>query len=251
MILHTDDSNRTASEGSPPKYRQVIESLRPQIEGWEADHPLPSEAELCAQYGISRTTARKALAELIHEGLLYAVQGKGTFVSPAKYRMRWAQRTAGFHSDMIRLGQAVRSEVLEMGVVEAGEPVARMLQIEAGERAIRVVRRRFVNGAPYDLCTNHLSYERFEGLEEEDLTDRSLYGLLKARFGVDLAGGIRMVEANACTAEEARLLEISPGSPVLVVASQMMDAEGRVVEYGVSRGRGDRAQVEIAVTSVE
>ncbi len=234
-----------------PKYYQVRESLRAQIELLAADQPIPSENELCQAHGVSRITVRKALNDLIHEGLLYAVQGKGTFVAPHKFRVQWAQETAGFRADMTRRGLAVSVKVLAQVIMPADDHTASELQLAAGAPVVKLVRLRFVDDKPFDIATNYLPAQLFPGLERDDFVTQSLYSLMRTKYGIQLDHGVRLAEAAPCSAEEARLLRIKSSVPLLVVHSTMYDVDGRPVEHGTAKQRGDRAQVEIAVVAAK
>ncbi len=230
-----------------PKYYQLRETLREQIEVLQAGQPIPSENELCLAHDVSRITVRKALNDLIHEGLLYTVQGKGTFVSPHKFRVQWAQETAGFHADMARRGLSVKIRVLEQSLVPSDERVATELSLNLGAPVVKFVRLRYVDDKPFDIATNYLPAQLFPGLEHDDLATASLYALMQSKYGIRLDHGVRLAEAAPCSPEEARLLHIKPTVPLLVIHSTMYDVQGRPVEHGVAKQRGDRAQVEIAV----
>ncbi len=234
-----------------PKYYQLRETLREQIELLQAGQPIPSENELCLAHNVSRITVRKALNDLIHQGLLYAVQGKGTFVSPHKFRVQWAQETAGFHADMARRGLSVRVRVLEQTLVPADERVATELNLNLGAPVVKFVRLRYVDDKPFDIATNYLPAQLFPGLEREDLTTTSLYALMQSRYGVHLDHGVRLAEAARCSPEEAKLLHIKTTVPLLVIHSTMFDTNDRPVEHGIAKQRGDRAQVEIAVVAAQ
>ena len=238
----------SVGKGSPlPKYYQLKEVLREQIDLLEADRPIPSESELCQAHGVSRTTVRRTLNDLVHEGLLYTVQGKGTFVAPHKFRVRWAQETAGFHADMARRGLTVKVRVIEQTVVPADERVAAELNLHRGDKVVKIVRLRYVDDKPFDIATNYVPDQLFPGLENRDLSHASLYALMRTQYGVQLDHGIRLVEAAPCSDEEARILRIKPTIPLLVIHSTMYDTQGRPVEHGIAKQRGDRAQVEIEV----
>ena len=232
-----------------PKYYQLRETLRGQIEVLQAGQPIPSENELCLTYDVSRITVRKALNDLIHEGLLYTVQGKGTFVSPHKFRVQWAQETAGFHADMARRGLSVRVRVLEQALVAADERIATELNLNLGAPVVKFVRLRYVADKPFDIATNYLPAQLFPGLEREDLTMASLYALMQSKYGIRLDHGVRLAEAAPCSLEEAKLLHIKPTVPLLILHSTMYDVTNQPVEHGVAKQRGDRAQVEIAVVA--
>ena len=242
--------NRFNGNAAPlPKYYQLRETLREQIEVLQAGQPISSENELCVAHDVSRITVRKAVTDLIHEGLLYTVQGKGTFVSPHKFRVQWAQETAGFHADMARRGLSVKVRMLEQVLVAADERVATELNLNLGAPVVKFVRLRYVDDKPFDIATNYLPAQLFPGLEREDLTTASLYALMQSKYGIRLDHGVRLAEAAPCSPEEARLLHVKASVPLLVIHSTMYDVEGRPVEHGVAKQRGDRAQVEIAVVA--
>jgi len=236
------------NQASPlPKYYQLKEALRELIANAQPDQLIPSEAELCDAYQISRTTVRKALNDLLHEGLLYTVQGKGTFVSNQKLRSFWAQTTRGFAEEMAQRGYQLTTRVLSLITLSASDTVASSLDIQPGEQVYQIVRQRFLDQQPFDLVTTYLPADLCPGLEQEDFSHLSLYTLLQTRYHIRLASGIRLVESDLCTPQESDLLRVPAGSPILVVRSVLRDDRGRPVEYGIDRQRGDRAQVEIDV----
>jgi GntR family transcriptional regulator len=232
-----------------PKYAQLREALRKQIETLNADQPIPSEYELCDKYDVSRITVRKALNDLIHEGLLYSRQGKGTFVAPRKFRIEWAHEMAGFHADMARRGLVVKVRVLEQKIVPADQHVADELSVTPGDPVVKIVRLRFVEEQPFDIATNYTPWVVFPGLEKEDLARGSIYALIRTRYGVQIDHGVRLVEAVACPSAEAKLLRVKAGAPLLLIHNTMYDAAHRPVEHSIIQRRGDRAQVEIAVVA--
>jgi GntR family transcriptional regulator len=232
-----------------PKHVQLRETLRAQIESLQPDQPIPSEHELCAQYDVSRITVRKALADLIHEGLLYTVQGKGTFVAARKFRIEWAHEMAGFHADMARRGLQVKVRVLEQAVVPADQRVAEELNLRPGDPVVKIVRLRFADEQPFDIATNYTPWVVFPGLEKEDLARGSIYALIRTKYHVQIDHGVRLVEAVACSPDDARLLHVKVGAPLLLIHNTMCDASARPVEYSVIKRRGDRAQLEIAVVA--
>jgi GntR family transcriptional regulator len=235
------------TEAALPRYYQLQEALREQCAAWEPGQPIPSETELCRLYGISRTTVRKALEQLTREGLLYRIQGKGTFVAPPKLRERFVHKTVGIYEDMTSRGVPIRTQVLEQSVVPASRLIAPELQLVVGNPVIKLVRLRYVEDEPLLLSTTYLPYRSFPGLEHEDLSNTSLYALLREKYGIQLGYGTRLLEAVACSEEEARLLHIKPGAPLMVINGTMYDSEGHPVETGSARLRGDRSQIEIEV----
>ncbi|MBA2469659.1 MAG: GntR family transcriptional regulator, partial [Chloroflexia bacterium] len=96
---------------------------------WHPSAPIPSETELCRQFGVSRITVRKAIGDLVHEGRLRTVQGKGTFMTDPKVGERFVQRALGLYEEMYRRGLRVTTDVLRQEIVPAQPDVARRLEV--------------------------------------------------------------------------------------------------------------------------
>lgn len=236
-------------DSSIPRYFQLKEILQEQCVSWEPGQLIPSELELCQMYSVSRTTVRKALDQLTHEGLLYRIQGKGTFVAPPKLRERFVHQVAGIYDDMKSRGLTLRTQILEQEVIPASKMIAPQLQLVVGSPVVKLVRLRSLDGEPLLISTTFLPYRLVPGLENEDLTDASLYAVLKEKYNIRISRGTRLIEAVPCSDKEAALLHIAPATPLLVVGGTMYDVEGRPVECGFARHRGDRNQIEIAVVA--
>lgn len=232
-----------------PKHYRIREILRRRIRDMEVGEMLPTEAELCEAYGVSRTTVRKALERLAYEGLVHRVQGKGTFVAPPKLKGRYVQTSAGFYDEASSRGLHLRTEILEQVRVEAHDRIAAELGLRAGDPVMKLVRLRFVDEAPMLLSYSYVSEDLCPGITEQDFVKGSLYAVMRRVYGVEIHRGIRVIESAVCDGEEAKLLGIRPNAPLLVVAGTMYDSSGAPVEYGIAKHRGDRSQVEIEVVT--
>lgn len=230
-----------------PKYYRLKHILRRMIAEMQAGDMLPSEGELCKIYEVSRTTIRKALNELNQEGMVYSYQGKGTFVSPKKVQSGWVQQSGGLYSDMTERGFQVKMQVLESKIINPDKNIQVELQLTGEQPVFKLVRLRFVNDKPFDICTNYLPAGLFPGIEIEDFSQTSLYTLMRSKYGIQFDHGKRLLEADAATHDEARLLQVRPHTPILVMRSTMYDVRGYPVEHGVARQRSDSAQIVINV----
>lgn len=232
-----------------PKYYQLKEIIRDMIENDElgTGQAIPPERELCERYGVSRMTARQAVMELVNEGLLYRVQGLGTFVAEPKVR-QGAGRLTSFTEDMRERSMRASSAVLGVGVESAGPVVARLLRIDPGERIICVRRVRNADGKPMALETSHLLYEVAKGILDVDLAERSLYEEL-GKAGVHIAAAEQSYEAVLVNDAESEHLSVPVGSPAMLIERVTFDAEERPFEYVKSVYRGDRYRVTTRLSS--
>jgi GntR family transcriptional regulator len=224
-----------------PLYYQISEHLRALIEGGalKPGERIPSEYELVGEYGVSRNTARLAIDALISQGLVYRVQGKGTFVTRPRLRYGLMQLSS-FSEEMQRRGWCSRSEVLEL---DAGEPpvkISQAMQMVPGETAYKIERLRLANDEPMALHTSYVPCRLCPGLEREDLSSGSLYVLLEERYGLRIAYAEQVLKPAVANEMEARLLTIRPGAPVLIVEGTAYLDYGSPVEYACLMYRGDR-----------
>lgn len=228
--------------GSPvPLYYQLRKFITDRIDSgeWQPGDRLPSESELGQQFGISRTTVRQALGELTSQGLLARFQGKGTFVARPRIQQRLTQLT-GFTQDMLARGLRPSSQLLDLKLVEAGARAAQGLRLKPGEQVVLLRRLRLADGEPMALETNYLLAGFFESLRAVDLTERSLYEVLRQECGVIPTTAAQQIEAVACPAEEAALLQVRKASPVLHMHRTSFDQNQRPFEQVESIYRGDR-----------
>lgn len=236
-----------------PFYAQLAAILRGQIADgvWPPGTLLPSEAELSDRYGLSRTAVRQALAGLVAEGLVVKEKGRGSFVRQPQIAMV-VQELRGFYEEMSERGQAVRTEVLAQQVVTAAPEVAGELDVPMGSEAVLLDRVRLVGDEPVVRVRTHLPAARFRGLLAVDLSERSLYDVLAADYGVQPRTGRRIIEATVADRELGRHLRVPTGSAILRVSAVSYDAEGTAMEHFVACYRGDRVsfQAEVGLTGV-
>jgi GntR family transcriptional regulator len=238
----------TSLGGEPvPKYFRIKRAVLERIASgtWVPGAVIPSEVELCREFGVSRTTARKAVSDLAHEGRLLVVQGKGTFVATPKVEEHFVQRAFGIHEDMQRRGMSLTTRVLRQEVAEASPEVARRLQLRGSDLVHVIVRLRFVNEEPILVSTTYVPQALCPDLATEDLAECSLYAVLRDQYGLAIARGERRLEAVAADGREARLLDVALGSPLLLLDSVAYAADGRPFEHSVALQRGDRTTVEV------
>jgi GntR family transcriptional regulator len=236
-----------------PFYVQLKELLLEHIEDgtWQPGDQLPSEAELCERFGVSRTVVRQALTELVHDGSVVREQGRGSFVAQPKINEGLVQRLTGFHEDMAERGLHPFSRVLRQKVTPASATVARHLDVAAGTPLIVIDRLRFINDQPLVLVTTYIPQHFCPQLTEIDLSERSLYDVLGLEADLVITRGRRWIEAVTATAKQASLLEVEKSAPLIRLESVSYLADGRPVEYYDAIHRSDRARFEVDLVRLD
>lgn len=199
--------------GPVPRYHQLKEILRKRIElgEFKPGDQFPTEEQLCQEYGVSRGTVGRAIKILVDEGWLRREQGRGTFVtrpslSPVFFRL------ANFTEDMQQRGLEPSTRLLGLEVVPANEEIATRLQMLVGAKVIKISRLRLASGRPMAYETRYLAYDLCPQLMEEDLEHQSIHSLLIDKYNIPLIRACHTIEARVLSEEEAKLLEVEPGS---------------------------------------
>jgi GntR family transcriptional regulator len=223
--------SETASPGFRPLYRQVKDLLLKRIgDGiWPPGALIPSEQQIAAELGVSQGTVRKALDEMTGERLLTRRQGRGTFVA----RHDEARILFQFFKIVPDSGVAIfpESVLRRTENARADEDERRVLNLEPGDRVVRITRIRSLGGRPVISEYLSLPARLFPGLGEDIPIENNLYELYSARFGITVSGGQERVKAIAAPPEDASLLGLPPGAPVLAIDRVAVALDGTPVEW--------------------
>ncbi|MDP3086165.1 MAG: GntR family transcriptional regulator [Rubrivivax sp.] len=216
-----------------PLYQQIKTLLVRSLQGgeWRPGAAIPSEMELAARFKVSQGTVRKAIDEMAAENLLVRRQGKGTFVAThaedkTKYRFLRLTPDEGGPAGMQR-------RLLDCRRMRAPADVAQALALQAGELAVQVRRLLLAGEQPVVLDDIWLPGSLFQGLTAEHLnTHRGpMYGLFEVDFGVRMIRAEEKIRALAAAPEEAELLALPPGHPLLSVERLSFTYGDRPVEW--------------------
>lgn len=229
-----------------PYYLQLKSVLEEKIDRRELrpGDRLPSEAELCEEFGVSRTVVRQALREMEYEGLIVKKKGKGTFVSEPKIVESFVQQLSGFHQDMAAQNLSTHSVVISLASVECGRHIAKILGLRANSRVVLLKRLRFVEEDPIQLVSSYIPFRLCPDLLSADFREQSLYHFLEER-GIFISRGYRTIEAVGATAEDVRHFHLEPGSPMIRIESVGYTEDGTPVEYYEAVHRGDRTRFRV------
>ena len=232
---------RAAEVAAPvtaPKYYELRQWLRAQVDGMPPGTPVAPERALSLQFNVSRTTVRQALHDLAVEGRIVRQQGRGTFVAPPKVTQ--PMQLSSYTQAMSSQGRRPGSRIVDTAVVDAEPEVAEQLGLPDGAQVVRVERVRFADDEPMAVETVYLDHARFADIGGELTADASLYALLEARYGVVPAGAEETIETVLAPPAAARLLGTDAATPMLLLTRSTRDTSGRPVEFVRSLYRGDR-----------
>jgi len=224
--------------GYQPQYRQIEQALRERVSALQPGARLPSDAELCAEFGVSRMTARHAMQRLLEDGLIERAPGRGSFVAqPPAYRR--ANRLMTFTQEMLRAGRIPSSRVLTRVLRPSTPAEAEDLGIQAGQAVVHLRRLRLADRQPIALESAVLIGACADAVMTADLAGGSLHETL-GRAGFVLRRGSGTISATAATAEDAATLELRTGDPLLVERRVILDSHGRRIEATESRYSAER-----------
>ncbi|WP_144719523.1 GntR family transcriptional regulator [Agrococcus jejuensis] len=232
-------------ESATPLYIQLADVIRAKIQrgDWQPDQRIPSENELNQLYGISRMTARQVLARLVDEGLLFRVQGKGTFVSRSKISTR-SPSYQGIREQLEQQGYATDTELLGQRLEPASTRVAQALDIPTGTPTFIVRRLRRVDGTPISVHESHVPEALAPGVIERDLVAEQLCTVLDRDFGLRMTKVLETLETTAASANDAKLLAVHEGTPILQLEQRISSPSSKPFEFTRIRFRGDMVRLE-------
>jgi GntR family transcriptional regulator len=231
-----------------PFYFQLAELLEQEIASgrWAPGARIPSEPELCEQFGLSRTTIRQALARLEQRGLIQRLKGQGTFVQRSQPGLWLLQSSEGFFQEEVdRLGRTVTSRVLraERGPLPTWACTA--LELPPRSEGATLERLRSVDGLVALYVINHLVDRVADAALAISNPNESLYRRLHERADTTPHGGRRTLEAVAAEPWLSELLELNPGAPVAFIESVAWDENMRRFDCYRAWLRTDRTRIDI------
>ena len=234
-----------------PKYYQLANILRQQIENgdFQPYNAIPSERQLEQRYNLSRPTIRQAIDLLSRQGYLYRVHGKGTFVSPPKLQKGMLELTS-FSEDMCNRGLKPGQRILEFGYVKPDKKIRRHLEIPDDEKKVlRIKRLRYGDEEPMGLQDSFLALDSAHTITQEEIEEKgSIYVILQEKFGIYPAEADETIEVTLATHEEADLLNIKEGSPLLLNERTLWSQDRKAIEFVRILYRGDRYKYFVRLT---
>lgn len=243
----------TLDRASPvPLYFQLKQIIIEKIEHneWDPGQPIPSEQELQDTYGLSRTTVRQALSELVIEGRLVRQRGRGTFIVQNKLT-HTPQKPQGLVRLMIDRGLRPGWRVLSLEWTTPPYEVQHLLQIEPDTQALYIRRLRLASDQPIGYHQVWLPPGIAGQINHDALQEGDSLAYLRHLPAVARGHTIRTIEAIAAEAAEAELLGISEGEPLLLIQRLLCDSDGAPIELMEALYCGNQFKYQIILPNAD
>ncbi|WP_227762225.1 GntR family transcriptional regulator [Zhaonella formicivorans] len=228
-----------------PIYYQIEEWIKSQIENkhFKIDKVIPSERELIELLNVSRHTVRQAIGNLVNQGYLYRVAGKGTFVKDRNLVFK-ENRYTSFSEDMAYLGKKLENKVLSVESDHASTSIANRLSIQENDPIFKIKRIRIVDDIP-------VSYEMIfiaksvAGDIDESVAAGSLIKYYENDLNLKISHAVETFESVLATEKTANKLNIPANSPLLLVRTKLFLDNGKQLDYTKNYFRGDKYKFTI------
>lgn len=216
-------------EDKAPKYYLLKKALikKIEMEVYNPDEPIPSERELIEQYQMSRITVRKAIDELVNEGYLYKIHGKGTYIKNDLHAQDLFSITS-CTEDVLKLGMVPSKKLVSSGIITADTKRSKALNITVNDNLFCLERIQFADDEPLNFTISYLPEKLFPGIEQYDFSKKSLYETLENNYGVKITKATRTIEAVLAKEDIAEYLELTEKMPIILFGC---------VTYGIVNGK--------------
>ena len=218
-----------------PLYYRIKEDIKKQIENKKLNPGdfLPTEKSLCELYNVSRVTIRKAISELISEGLVVRDYSKMACVA-GKHVARDLNYLGGLHEVLSKQGIKVSSYVLKSELIQADKKISEAMKIEEGTPVLFIDRLRYADSDPIAQQLLYIRIDLCPGLEAKDLINQSFYELLEKKYHYKIKSATQTINARTATYKQAALLEISKETNMLYIVRNTYLDNDECIEYSVN-----------------
>jgi len=232
------DSQLFSKDSPYTLYYQLREDLAKKIANreWKPGEKIPSEAELCDAYSVSRITVRKAIEDLVRSGQLIKHQGKGTFVTNVSMEHRLS-KFYSFSEELARHGLVERAQVLSFDVVAATAEISEKLSMQKNDKVFMIKRLRMADEMPYTVEISYIPYALCQGLTAKGVTENGLYNSMRS-LNVFPERIVEKIRAAVISKADAGLMKLKPNVPAIKL-ERLTYYGAYTIEYCVSIVRGD------------
>jgi GntR family transcriptional regulator len=221
--------------------KNIIEQLI--NEGYYSEK-IPSERELMEIYKVSRSTVREAVSQLVREGILEKIHGKGTFVS-VKPIQDWLGSLTSTTDIIKRMGMKPGAKLVTHGIVT---PPKDIVEITGFQEAYYIKRIRYANDTPLAIEIQYYPVEIGKNLAKHDIDTGTLYDILEEQLNIKLLEAEQIVTSGQLSKEDANLLQLPESFNVLNTERMLTNQEGELIEYYVASFRSDMYSFRIRLS---
>lgn len=240
---NTKDDFMTAlrKNSSEALYVQLVEALIQLIaDQYAPGDKILSEREICETYGVSRTTVRQALTELLNMGYIYKRHGLGTFVADRQSHRENLAESYSFTEGMKKIGKEPSTQILDFALEPANYLLGRQLGLLPDEKVYRIDRLRLADGDPMMVERSYLPARVFPGLTADLLEKKPLYEVFRQNYGQEISVANEEITAALMTKLEAEVLGTSPHNPCLKIERLSYNLADEIIEFTISTARADQ-----------
>ena len=223
-----------------PLYFQVAESIRDKIVQniYQLGKHIPTETQLQNEYNVSRETIRKAVSNLVGEGLIEKVRGKGTFVVEPKITHSVGS-IYGCTEEILVRGMVPATKLLEIVEISPPDSMRVEMNLVKSAKVIKLKRLKYADNKPVAILTSYIPSKLVPGICQDNFIDGSLYKTFEQVYHYVLSKAEEVIEAGSAGDQEAHILEIQTNSPLLVTNRLTYLDNGSVVEKLIAFYRSD------------
>lgn len=218
-------------------YSKLIEKLVDEISLMEKGDKLPSERQLCKDFDVSRTTVRNAIKTLVNAGVLYQIQGKGTFV-----REKNRENLSNYYSfteQTKKNGKTPKSIVVDFEIKKANSKIKEILNLDHDDKIIQFDRLRLADDIPMMYEMTIIPYDKFKEINKKILGKKALYDIFKDKYNLKIYEVKERFSVSKLDKKMAQSLNLKEDSPCLKIKRKSLTVSEEVIEYTISYARGD------------
>lgn len=225
------------------KYEQIALDIQGKINAglFKANDQLPLEKEMCIEYDVSRITIKKAMDQLVMNGLIVKRRGSGSFVKDVDDKevtdLSTSHQFLGFSKSC--MGKEILSEIIEFQIINPTEEIANKLKMEADGFVYYINRVRYADNEPYVVEYTYMPIDIIPGIKREILQD-SIYNYIEDQLHLNIKSAHRIIRAILPSKQEAKYLKVGENFPLLQVEQIAFLDNGQPFEYSKSSHRSDK-----------
>lgn len=243
-------TSKTVDRESQQKlYVQMYSIIKEKIENreWPVGSQIPTEDELCKTYDVSKATIRMAIADLVRNGYLKKLQGKGTFVKHSIPDLGITMRTK-LTEDMFGEGVIAKKELLVKGVKAPPEDVKAYLKTEGN--IYYILCKRVVDGEPAYLEESFIPVESVPDIEELEVCQTPFYEMMQQKAVKKIFKVVQMIEISEMNDDAASILKTGKGTPLLLLHRLLVGTDGQPIAYTRLMGCGRKYKIQTELIQI-